>query len=62
MEVPEGKVFDGWYMQSFAEDGQEHLKKMFAPGANGSVNLSGNKEPLNSMILIPQFTDVKGEG
>ena len=49
-------------MQSFAEDGQEHLKKMFAPGANGSVNLSGNKEPLNSMILIPQFTDAKEEG
>ena len=62
VEVPEGKVFDGWYMQSFAEDGQEHMKKMFIPDSNGKVNLSGNKEPLNSMILIPQFTDAKEEG
>jgi hypothetical protein len=62
VEVPEGKAFDGWYMQSFAEDGQEHLKKMFIPDSNGKVNLSGNKEPLNSMILIPQFTDAKEEG
>ena len=57
VEVPEGKTFDGWYMQTIAEDGQENLKKMFTPDASGTVNLSGSKEPLKSMVLVPRFVD-----
>lgn len=57
VEVPEGKSFDGWYVQTITEEGQEHLKKMFVPDASGTVNLSGNSEPLSSMVLVPMFVD-----
>lgn len=62
LEVPTGKVFDGWYAQTIAEDGQEHLKKALTPDASGTVNLSGSKEPLESMVLVPQFKDAEEEG
>lgn len=57
VEAPQGKVLDGWYVQSFDEEGGEHLDKMFVPDANGTVNLSGNTEALKSMVLVPLFVD-----
>ena len=57
VEIPEGKTFDGWYAQSFKENGQEVLDPMFTPDANGTVNLSGSKDPLKSMVLVPRFVD-----
>ena len=55
--IPDGKVLDGWYRQTFDEDAGEHLDKMFVPDANGNVNLSGNTEALKSMTLVPIFAD-----
>ena len=57
VEAPQGKVLDGWYVQTFDEEGGEHLDKMFVPDANGTVNLSGNTETLKSMVLVPLFVD-----
>ena len=57
VEIPEGKVFDGWYVQTFDETGCENLKKMFTPDASGSVNLSGSTTALQSMVLVPMFND-----
>ena len=57
VEAPEGKVFDGWYVQTIDEECQEHLTKAFVPDASGSVNLSGSTEPLKSMVLVPLFVD-----
>lgn len=57
LEIPDGKVLDGWYRQTFDEDAGEHLDKMFVPDANGNVNLSGNTEALKSMTLVPIFAD-----
>ena len=57
VEVPEGKVFAGWYMQTFDEEGGEMLNMMFLPDANNSVNLSGSTEALKSMTLVPMFND-----
>lgn len=61
VEIPEGKVLDGWYVQSFDEEGGEYLKKMFVPDANGTVNLTGNTEPLKSVVLVPFFADAQEE-
>lgn len=59
LEAPEGKVFDGWYAQSFDEEGGEYLNKVFTPDATGTVNLTGNTETLKSMVLVPYFVDAQ---
>ena len=61
IEIPEGKTFDGWYAQSFKENGQEVLDPMFTPDANNTVNLAGNKDALKSMVLVPMFVDAQEE-
>ena len=62
VEVPEGEVFGGWYAKTIDEDGNVTLVKTFVPDANNSVNLTGNKEPLKSMILVPYFENAEEEG
>lgn len=62
IEAPEGKVFAGWYAESVNEECNIVLTKTFVPDGNNSVNLTGNKEPLKSMILVPYFEDAKEAG
>ena len=62
VEIPEGKVLDGWYVQTKDEEANEYLDFMFAPDASGTVNLSGNTEPLKSMVLVPLFKDATEAG
>ena len=62
IEAPEGKVFAGWYAETVDKDCNIVLTKTFIPDANNSVNLTGNKEPLKSMMLVPYFEDAKEAG
>ena len=55
VEVPEGQVFVGW-------QSTEGPEMQMIPGANNSVNLTGNKEPLKSMILVPYFENAEEAG
>ncbi len=60
VEVPEGKVFLGWFTKSVAENGQITMTKVFAPDESGQVHLTGS-QPLEPMVLYPRFEEDKGE-
>lgn len=62
VQIPEGKVFGGWYEETTDERGNVTLSLKYKPDANGSINLAGSEDALESMILVSVFEDTKEEG
>lgn len=54
--VPEGKVFSGWFTETVDENGNKTMDLKFAPGADGSVSLTGDV-PLEPMTLYALFAN-----
>lgn len=61
VEVPEGKVFTGWYEETTDERGNVTLTPRFQADESGNINLAGG-DPLESMVLVPRFEDAQEEG
>lgn len=59
VEVPEGKVFVGWFRQERDENGDTKLSLAFTPDANGNVTLAAGYvlEPMELQALFEDTED-----
>jgi hypothetical protein len=53
-DIPEGKVFAGWFVERVNEKGKITLELAFPPSEDGSVHLSGDTA-LEPMVLQARF-------
>ncbi len=61
VEVPEGKVFAGWYQETLDEDGKTVLSLAFQPDPNTGLVYLGTGVELEPMVLHARFENKGAE-